>query len=140
MTKIIRREKKFIGTPVQKKLLTLIFFSAVIPMGIAILSLYYLIFNLLAWQIGMPEAVAQNLAPVIRKINAIILIGLPIAILIIWVVALEISHRIAGPLFRLEKELDDRLAGKTEGHIKLRPKDEFRHLVDKINKLLHRQF
>jgi len=132
----IKRTRKFIGTSVQKKLLRLIFFSAVIPLAIAVVSLYYLIFNILAWQIGMPEAVTQSLAPAIRKINAIILIALPLVILAIWVAALEISHRIAGPLFRLEKELDDHIAGKGDGHIKLRPKDELKALAEKINKLI----
>jgi uncharacterized C2H2 Zn-finger protein len=130
------RKKKFIGTSVQKKLLFLIFSSAVIPMSIATIGLYYLVFNLLAWQAGLPEEIAYSLGPVVRKINMIMLIALPVIMLLLWIIALEISHRIAGPLFRLEKELDDHIAGKEHGHIKLRPKDELKALVEKINKLI----
>jgi hypothetical protein len=134
-----KRKKKFMATPIQKKLLILIFASAVIPAGIAVVALYYLIFNLMAWQIGIPEAIAYNLIPVVKKVNLIIFIAIPIALLSIWFVALELSHRIAGPLFRLEKELDERIAGKTSGgEIKLRKKDELRPLVDKINKLINK--
>jgi len=130
------RNRKFLGTSVQKKLLLLIFFCAVIPLAIAALSLYYLIFSLLAWQIGIPEEVLETLLPAVRKINLIMLIAVPIILFVIWVIAMEISHRIAGPIFRLEKELDDHLAGKSHGPIKLRTKDELKILVEKINKLI----
>ena len=133
-----KRKKKYMGTSFQKKLLLLIFASAVIPTSIVGIALYYLIFNLLAWQIGIPEAIAYNLIPVLRKINLIILISLPVVFLLIWFIALELSHRISGPLFRLERELDERIAGKGQGHIRLRPKDELRVLVDKINKLINK--
>ena len=126
------------GTSFQKKLLLLIFASAVIPTAIVATALYYLIFNLLAWQIGIPEAIAYNLIPVVKKINLIILVSLPIIFFLIWVIALELSHRVSGPLFRLERELEERIAGKGQGHIRLRPKDELKVLVDKINRLLNR--
>lgn len=134
----IKRKKKFMGSSFQKKLLLLIFASAVIPTAIVAAALYYLIFNLLAWQMGIPEAIAYNLIPVLKKINLIILIALPVVFLSIWFIALELSHRISGPLFRLERELDERIAGKGHGHIRLRPKDELRVLVDKINKLINK--
>jgi len=127
------------ATPIQKRILILIFASAVIPTSLAVVALYYLIFNLMAWQIGIPEAIAYNLIPVVQKVNLIISITIPIALLLIWFIALELSHRIAGPLFRLEKELDERITGKTSGvDIKLRKKDELKTLVGKINKLINK--
>jgi signal transduction histidine kinase len=51
-------------------------------------------------------------------------------------VALELSHRVAGPLYRMEKELDEIIAGNKSAPIKLRKKDEFKILADKINKLI----
>ncbi len=131
-----RRRKKFIGTPFQKKILLLVFLAALIPMGIAAFCLYYLIFNLMAWQIGIPEAVACNLIPVARRVNLIILVSLPVVLLVIWKVALELSHRIAGPLYRLEKELGERIVFDRKGPISVRRNDELKSLVEKINKLI----
>ncbi|MFH0771789.1 MAG: hypothetical protein V1933_04145 [Candidatus Omnitrophota bacterium] len=131
-----KRKNKLTGIPLQRKLLFLIFASAVIPALMIGVCLYYLIFNMLAWQLGIPEAVAYNLLPVVRKLNLILLVALPITLFVIWIIALELSHRITGPLFRLEKELDDRISGKTHGHIKVRKRDEFRAIVDRINKLI----
>ncbi|MDD5503953.1 MAG: hypothetical protein PHV77_01395 [Candidatus Omnitrophica bacterium] len=132
------RKIKFINTPVQNKTLLLVFASAVIPMAVVVMCLYYLIFNMLAWQMGIPEMVAYNLIPVVRKVNIILLVSLPVVLIVIWFVALELSHRIAGPIYRLEKELDSMISGKSQGPIKLRPRDELKALADKINKLVGR--
>ena len=133
-----KRKGKFIGTSLQSKTLILVFFAALVPAAIVAVCLYYLIFNMLAWQLGIPEAIAYNLVPVARKVNLIILIALPISLFVIWFLALELSHKIAGPLYRLEKELDERINGKKTGPIQLREKDELRALADKINKLITR--
>ena len=132
------RKIKFINTSIQNKTLILVFIAAVLPMAIVSVCLYYLIFNMLAWQLGIPEIIAYNLVPVARKVNLIMLISLPVALSIIWLAALELSHRIAGPVYRLEKELNDRLEGKKTGLIQLREKDELKILADKINKLIER--
>lgn len=131
-----KRRRLYIGTPAQKKLLNLIFASAIIPAGIAIISLYYIIFNLLTQQMMVPETIVHNLIPVLRMVNLIILITIPITLLIIWSIALVLSNRILGPLYRLEKELDARIAGQARGPIKVREKDVLKPLADKINKLL----
>jgi hypothetical protein len=132
------RKAKFINTPVQNKTLTLVFLAAVVPAAIVSVCLYYLIFNMLAWQLGIPEIIAYNLVPVARKVNIILLASLPVALFFIWFAALELSHRIAGPIYRLEKELTDRLEGKKTGPIQLREKDELKQLADKINNLMQR--
>lgn len=131
-----KRRGKYLGTFFQNKLLFLIFFSAVIPTTIVALCMYYLIFNMMAWQLIIPESLASNLMPVLKKVNIIIAISIPVILAIIWSVALVVSHRIAGPVYRIEKELDEHIAGKKIGPIKLRQKDELKSLAEKINKLI----
>ena len=91
---------------------------------------------MLALQMVFPEAIAYNVMPVLDKINIIIAIALPLSLFLIWIIALELSHRIAGPLYRMEKELDERINGHKHGPIRLREKDEFKLLADKFNKLI----
>ncbi|UCD14870.1 MAG: methyl-accepting chemotaxis protein [Candidatus Omnitrophota bacterium] len=131
-----RRRRKFVDIPFQRKLLIFIFVSAMIPAVIVAICLYYLIFNLLAQQMVIPEAIAYNLIPVARKVTVIIFISLPVTLLIIWIIAVEMSHKIAGPLFRLERELDRRISGEDSSYITVRKKDELKSLVEKINQLL----
>ena len=76
--------------------------------------------------------------PVAQKVFGIVAVAIPIVLIVIWFVALELSHRIAGPLFRLEKELDTRLRGDRKGPIKLREHDELKNLAEKINRLIEK--
>ena len=131
-----KRRTKYLGTHLQKKLLFIIFASAVIPAAIVAVGMYYIIFSLLAWQITIPELIANNIMPVLHKVNIIIAIAVPVVLLIIWLIAMEISHRIVGPVYRMERELDERIAGVRHGPIILRAKDEFKSLAEKLNKLL----
>lgn len=131
-----RRAKKYLGTAFQKKLLFLVFTSAVIPAIVIAACMYYLIFNVLALEMVFPEIIASNLMPALHKANIVIVTAIPVILFIIWVAALGLSHRIAGPMYRLEKELEERIQGIKQGPIKLRKNDEFRSLVDKLNKLL----
>ncbi len=131
-----RRRSKYLGTSVQTKLLFLVFFSAIIPAAIVGLCMYYFIFSMMARQMMFPEAIAANLIPVLNRVNMVVLVTLPLSLLLIWVVALELSHRIAGPLYRMEKDLDDRIKGLKQGPIILRKNDELKPLAEKINKLI----
>ncbi|NQU73274.1 MAG: hypothetical protein HQ547_01000 [Candidatus Omnitrophica bacterium] len=131
-----KRRRRFIGTALQNKTLLLIFIAAVVPAAIVAGCLYYLIFDMLAQQLGIPEAIAYNLIPVARRINLIILIALPVSLFVIWIMALELSHKIAGPIHRLEKELDARINNNKKGPIQLREKDELKSIADKINQLV----
>jgi len=133
-----KRRKMYLGTAFQKKMLFLVFTAAIVPAAVLATCLYYLIFHMLAGQMVIPEAIAYNLVPVLSKVNVIIAVSIPIILLLIWVLALELSHRIAGPLYRIEKELDEVLAGTRHEPIRLRKTDEreFQTLVNKINKLI----
>jgi len=46
------------------------------------------------------------------------------------------SHKIAGPVYRLEQSIDLLLSGNTDFMIMLRKKDEFKYLADKMNALV----
>ncbi len=127
------------GTPCQKKILFLVFASSVIPAAVVAICMYYLIFNTLALQMVIPEAIAYNLMPVVRKVNTVMAIVVPISLLAIWLLALELSNRIAGPICRIQGELDKIISGEIQAPIEVRENDELKPLVDKINKLMSRQ-
>lgn len=133
-----KRKKRLLGTPIQTKLLILIFASATIPTAITVGVLYYLILSLLDWQLGASVAFSAHLIFIAKQIHFIFFMTLPLFFLLLWLVSLELSNRIAGPLYRLERELDARISGAAHGEIRLRAKDELRELVKKINKLIEK--
>ena len=90
----------------------------------------------MAEQLGIPESIAYNITPVLNKINVILLIGLPVISILLLFWGLVISHRIAGPVYRLEQDLKKIAEGDFSLRIKLRKKDEFASIAKAINKVL----
>jgi signal transduction histidine kinase len=111
--------------------------SVIVPLVFSTACLYYLIFKIMAEQLGIPEYIALNLFPVIQKINMILLMGVPplFVIVILWGVVL--SHRFAGPIERLEREFK-RIAHHRDYKIRIhvRKGDDIRPLADAINEML----
>ena len=134
---LFRRKKILANKRVQLKYLVLLVVSMAIPLLFAIGCLYYLIFTLVAEQLGIPESIAYNLFPVVKKINTMLAIGLPpLFLLLIWW-GTRLSHRFAGPLQRIEKELHKIAhSGDYSHRIILRKHDDVKPLADAINKLL----
>lgn len=120
----------------QRKILTLVFFSTVVPMIISVVCLYYLIFNVIAGELGIPEAIGYTLIPAARKTALIAIAGFLISVSLIWMWALRVSHKLAGPLERLCRDLDERLSGKKKGYIYFRKSDYLGIVVGRINSLL----
>jgi len=60
------------------------------------------------------------------------------AVFVIIAFSIIISHRIAGPLFRIERTIDEVVRGKDVEYIRLRKKDEheLKNLATKVNDLI----
>ena len=134
---LFRRKKILANKRVQLKYLMLLIVSMAIPVLFAIGCLYYFIFTIMAEQLGIPESIAYNLFPVVKKINTVLAIGLPpLFLLLIWW-GTVLSHRIAGPLERIEKELSKITNSHDFSHrIHLRKSDDVKPVADAVNKLL----
>ncbi len=131
------RTKFLTGAHTQMKYLSLLMASMIIPVVFVGGCLYYLIFNLVAEQIGIPEYIAYNLSPVIKKINIILLIGLPPLFLLLILWGIIVSHRFAGPMERLGKELKKICEhGDYKSRLKLRKHDDMRPIAEAMNRLL----
>ena len=85
-----------------------------------------------------PEAIFANLVPVIDRINNVLAMTLPVLALIILWCALVISHRFAGPVERLENDLDKILSGDLRHRIRLRKNDDLKGVADRVNALVRR--
>lgn len=135
-TKFIRT-KYLTASRIQLRYLVVLMVSMIIPMVFVAGCMYYLIFTIMAEQLGIPEYVAFNLFPVIKKINLILLVGVPPLFLILILWGILISHRFSGPIDRLVKELD-RIAhhGDYASRVRLRRHDDMRPVAEAINKLL----
>ena len=139
MKRAILRKRFLTGEPVQLKYLVLLVLSMLIPLVFVGGCLYFLIFNIMAEQLGIPEYIAANLTPVINKINMILILGFPPLFFLILLWGAILSHRFAGPLQRLKAEIDAMSKdGDYNKRIRVRKNDDLRPLADAINKLLNK--
>jgi len=117
--------------------LRLLVLSLILPTLLVGGCLYYLIFYLLAEQIGIPEAVVEQLSPVVQKVNIFLMVSIPILFLILISIGIFLSRRLAGPIERLENELDGIVTGNLMSRrLKVRKGDELKPMVDSVNILL----
>jgi len=99
--------------------------------------LYYVIFTILALSLGIPDAIAAHLLPVMHQVDMMLLIGLPIIILFLAVWGFILANRLVGPIARIDREIEGIIAEKNfSKRIKVREKDDLKLIVDKINILL----
>jgi sensor histidine kinase YesM len=134
-TKNNKRYRTFANNLHREVYLTILI-ATLVPCFIVTITLYYLIFNIIAGQLAIPEAIAYNVIPAAKKVSLILILAAPASVFIILLIAYNITHRILGPYDRIVKELEECAAGKKQDHIVIRKKDKFKPLVDGINKLI----
>ncbi len=129
-----RRGLPFVRHSIQWNYLKMILIAMFAPMLIATACTYYLIWQTVANELAIPELIAHALFPAFNRVNQIMLIGLPIVCAAILFFSIRLSHRFAGPLYRIEKELDSIVKTKEFSKpIKIRPGDQLHTLVSKLN-------
>ena len=83
----------------------IIILSMIIPTVFVGGCLYYLILNVLADHIALPDIIARDLVPVINRINIILMIGLPMLFVCMLTWAVVLSFKFVAPLERLEEDI-----------------------------------
>ena len=133
---IIKRKRYFVKKLLQTKYILFVLLAMIIPTLVCGGALYYLIWQTVAEEIAIPEAISSSLIPALNRVNTILIIAIPLVFLIMFLLSIFISHKIAGPLYRLEKELKEIAKGDFSRKIKLRPNDELQEIAEGINELL----
>ena len=100
---------------------------------------YYLTLNTILTQIEAEKQLIDAYA-IVKNINLLLgkRIGILLGFIVIFTLILEILflHRVAGPIYRIEKTLKDLAEGKQVNKIKLRKKDFFKSLAETTNQVI----
>ena len=120
----------------QRRYLALFLLSIMVPLFIVGGCLYYVMFQIMADQLAMPESIAQNLVPVLHRINFLLLICLPPMIVLLFILAVLLTHRLIGPLERLRKDLKKISDGNYSIRLKMRKDDDLRPIAEMINNIM----
>ncbi|MDD4203108.1 MAG: hypothetical protein PHQ52_06545 [Candidatus Omnitrophica bacterium] len=130
------RIKLFSKGSLQFRYMMLVVVAMVVPTILVGSFLYYYIFTSTANQIGIPEVIAINLIPVLKRVNLMLVVGLFPMFILIYTWGLILSNRFCGPLRRIEEDVDKILEGNYSIRFRVRERDDIKTVVDKLNALL----
>ena len=93
------------------------------------------------WNVLLNESRYNDWSPFLNAVkdqtDRQIFFGVAISIILMMVVSVYMSHKIAGPLYRLKKCFLDVAKGDLSFEIRLRKGDELTDLVDDFNGMMH---
>ena len=132
------RIKFLTKNPLQTKYLFLILLSILAPIFVVGGCLYYILFQVMAEQLAIPESIAYNLIPVLQRVNLILIIGMPPIILLLLWWGVVLTHKLIGPLERLEEGLRKISKGDYFMRVKIRKDDDLKPIADVINDIVEK--
>ncbi len=134
----MNRRRKWFANKLHRELFLFLAFASLVPALLVTLCLYYLIFNSLSQELGIPEGISHYVIPSAKRVSFILLMTAPITIAAILFAAYKMTHKMLGHYDRVLRELDEVLQGKKNTPIVIRKKDAFVPLIDRVNKLIEK--
>jgi methyl-accepting chemotaxis protein len=131
---IFRRTRFLISTRFQVRYVGLILLMIFFTATVCSYTVYY------TGMIGLVEKLSNvypqgRLIAMINMVNYRILINMLLLAPLVALVGFHLSHKIAGPIYRMEKHLGELASGNFSSHLVLRQGDELVSMADKLNNL-----
>lgn len=129
-----RRRIYIIKPPFQLRYTGVIFFTVFAVAAICIFTTYFSSITLLGEKLAMvyPQG---RLITTLGQINFIIIYRILFLLPIVAVMGILLSHKIAGPAFRIEKTLKEIGKGNFDINIQLRKFDELKGIAEAVNEM-----
>ena len=130
------RRKRYITKPAfQLRYVGIILLTVSTVAAVCISTTYYLSISLLGEKLAhvYPQG---RLISTLNQINLVITYRLLFLVPFIVLIGILLSHRIAGPAYRIEKTLGEIGKGNFDTYIKLRKYDELGGIADAINNMV----
>lgn len=132
---LFSRRQFLIQRNLQFKYMLMVLFTISIVTAIIVGTVYITHRTLISEQFAGISAAAA-LPAVFQKINLLLMFELPIALLIAAWASIVVSHRVAGPVYRLEKIATKISQGDLTSYLRLRKNDELKDLGSAFNSVI----
>lgn len=129
-----KRTKYLVSTKLQLRYVGIILLLMLVTALICSYIIYYTVMVLMGEKLSNVYPQGRLIA-IINTVNLRILFSLLLITPMVTVIGIYLSHKIAGPIYRIEKFLGDMAAGNFASRIVLRKGDELMSVADKINVL-----
>jgi methyl-accepting chemotaxis protein len=142
MKKGFRRRKYLINKPLQFIYSGITIYLLLIGIIVVGITTYYITLDTILSQLEAQGGLLQAYE-IVRSINSLIAKRVGILLLTVMVFAFILAvyylHRLAGPVYRIEKTLNDMAEGKEVSPVVLRKQDFFKSLAEALNKIIEQQ-
>ena len=126
-----QRRIKVIDNVFQYRIIAILL--VIVVCGVAIFTAGVLLVSALARAQGYAQP-GQGLLSIFPPI----LVNDIVIMLLLIIVGIFLTHRMAGPIFRVQADIDKVLSGEKNVRVKFRRHDAFPELAEKVNKLIER--
>lgn len=137
--KRIRRRNYLVNKPLQFAYAGIAIWLLLIAIILVGTFTYYITLNTILSQLEMENQLIDAYR-IISSINSLLVKRLVVLLVAVIILALVLEilflHRIAGPIYKIEKTLNDLADGKEVDFIKLRKKDFFHSLAGAVNRVI----
>lgn len=130
-----KRRQYFIAAKFQLKFVGIILLFMFAVALFSALTIYYYTWMLLGEKLAniYPQG---RLVGILRSAQYVLLIRILIFSPFVAAVAIVLSHRIAGPIYRMKKTLDEVVEGNYSLRLRLRRTDELKDVAESMNKVI----
>jgi len=129
-----KRTKYLVSTKLQLRYVGIILLLMLATALMCSYVIYYTVMILMGEKLSNVYPQGRLIA-IINTVNIRILFSMLLITPVVVVIGIFLSHKIAGPIYRIEKFLGDMAAGNFASRIVLRKGDELTSVADKINVL-----
>ena len=135
MKKLFRRRRYLIEKKFQLRFAGMILLFMFAVALFCSLTIYYNTWMLLGEKLAnvYPQG---RLAGILKQANFVLFKRLLLITPLVGILAIVLSHRIAGPIFRIKKTLDEVIKGDYGKRLYLRNTDELKDVAESINSLV----
>jgi len=127
-----KRTKYLVSTKLQLRYVGVILLLMFVTAIICSYTIYYVVMIMMGEKLANVYPQGRLIA-IINTVNLQILYSLLLITPVVVAVGIYLSHKIAGPIYRIEKFLGDMSIGNLSARITLRKGDELMSVADKIN-------
>lgn len=127
--KKFQRRTMLVKRSLQYKYIASIFVCVVLAVILIGMDLYYTLYKLILLD-------NPSLVPLLQHANSVFIVRVLLYLAIVFVVALIISNRLAGPIYRFEKSAQEVGSGNLTHRVSLRTGDELLELQEEFNAMV----
>ena len=127
--KKLQRRTMLVKHSLQYKYIASIFVCVVLAVILIGMDLYYTLYKLILLD-------NPSLVPLLHHANSVFIVRVALYLAIVFVVALIISNRLAGPIYRFERSAQEVGTGNLTHRVSLRTGDELLELQEEFNAMV----